>query len=309
MERISFLSFSQIGSIVLQVLLLFHFPSLGQAAQVSLAWDTSTDPIVASYKIYSGTSSSIYSQNVNVGLTNTYTVTNLTEGQTYYFAATAIGSNGLESGYSNEVSYTVPLSQTISTITASAGTNGTISPSGSVFLTQGSSQSFTIQPNTNYQIANVVVDGTSVGAVGSYAFSNVTASHTITASFTPLTYILSVIKNGTGSGSVSSNPTGTSFSAGPLVTLSAAPDANSVFSGWSDGCSGTATSCQVTMNSNVSVTATFIAVIKPPIVATGSATLVTSSSATLNGTVNPNGLSTINIFQWGRTTSYGNATA
>jgi fibronectin type 3 domain-containing protein len=103
---------------LLLVFSTFLLPPLGQSAQVSLAWDNSTDPTVASYKIYTGTSSGSYSQNTNVGFANPYTVTNLTEGKTYYFAATALGSNGLESGYSNQVSYTVPLAQTIYTITA-----------------------------------------------------------------------------------------------------------------------------------------------------------------------------------------------
>ena len=62
------------------------------------------------------------------------------------------------------------------------------------------------------------------------------------------------------------------------------------------------------MNSNLSVTATFSAVIKTPVVTTGSASSVTLNSATLNGTVNPNGLLTTYVFQWGRTTSYGSAT-
>ncbi len=59
-------------------------------------------------------------------------------------------------------------------ISASAGTNGTISPSGSVSVSQGGSQAFTITANTGYQVADVKVDGTSVGAVSSYTFTNVT---------------------------------------------------------------------------------------------------------------------------------------
>jgi hypothetical protein len=69
------------------------------------------------------------------------------------------------------------------TITASAGTGGTISPSGTVTVTQGGSQTFTITPNTGYSISDVTVDGVSVGAVSSYTFSNVTANHTIVATF------------------------------------------------------------------------------------------------------------------------------
>ena len=45
-----------------------------------------------------------------------------------------------------------------------------------------------------------------------------------------------------------------------------------------------------------------------PTVITQDATAVTSTSATLNGTVNPNGFSTTYHFEWGTTTSYGNNT-
>src|SRR5205823_3517278 len=65
------------------------------------------------------------------------------------------------------------------TITASAGANGAISPSGSVSVACGANQSFTITPNAGYAVADVLVDGSSVGAVSSYTFSSVTASHTI----------------------------------------------------------------------------------------------------------------------------------
>jgi uncharacterized repeat protein (TIGR02543 family) len=70
------------------------------------------------------------------------------------------------------------------TITASAGANGTITPSGSVSVNPGANQSFTITPtNTTFHIADVLVDGSSVGAVPSYTFPNVTANHTISAIF------------------------------------------------------------------------------------------------------------------------------
>ncbi|MDR1345966.1 MAG: T9SS type A sorting domain-containing protein, partial [Bacteroidales bacterium] len=75
-------------------------------------------------------------------------------------------------------------------ITATADTNGSISPSGSVSVTGGNSQIFTITPNSGYQISQVLVDGSNVGAVSSYPFSNVTANHTISASFSPLQYTI-----------------------------------------------------------------------------------------------------------------------
>jgi PKD repeat protein len=69
------------------------------------------------------------------------------------------------------------------TITASAGTGGTISPSGSVNVNESASQTFTITKNAGYHIADVLVDGSSVGAVSTYTFTNVHANHTISATF------------------------------------------------------------------------------------------------------------------------------
>ena len=69
------------------------------------------------------------------------------------------------------------------TITASAGTGGNISPSGAVSVNCGDNQSFTITPDTYSHVADLSVDGEPAGAVTSYKFENVTASHTITVTF------------------------------------------------------------------------------------------------------------------------------
>ena len=69
------------------------------------------------------------------------------------------------------------------TITASAGANGSISPSGAVSVANGGNQTFTITPNAGYLVQDVLVDGGSVGAVTSYPFTSVGADHTISASF------------------------------------------------------------------------------------------------------------------------------
>jgi len=71
----------------------------------------------------------------------------------------------------------------IYTITASASPHGSISPSGSVTVNQGSDKSFTITPDTGYNLNDVLVDGNSKGAVSSYTFTNVTEDHTISATF------------------------------------------------------------------------------------------------------------------------------
>lgn len=68
-------------------------------------------------------------------------------------------------------------------ITAAAESGGTISPSGIVKVVAGESQTFAIVANNNFEIADVIVDGASVGAVSSYTFDDVTGDHSITATF------------------------------------------------------------------------------------------------------------------------------
>lgn len=71
------------------------------------------------------------------------------------------------------------------TITAAAGANGSLSPSGAVVLDSGASQLFTITPDPGYVVQDVLVDGVSQGAITTYTFTAVTANHTLSASFTP----------------------------------------------------------------------------------------------------------------------------
>ena len=68
-------------------------------------------------------------------------------------------------------------------ITASAGAGGSISPSGKQTVEYGSSKTFTITPNTGYEVTAVYVDGVNQGRIGSYTFGSVTAAHSITAEF------------------------------------------------------------------------------------------------------------------------------
>ena len=70
------------------------------------------------------------------------------------------------------------------TLTATAGEGGSITPAGAVSVKEGASQTFAIAAQEGYAIADVLVDGQSVGAVDSYTFENVTANHTIAALFT-----------------------------------------------------------------------------------------------------------------------------
>ena len=80
--------------------------SYAMAAQVTLAWDANSESDLGGYRVHYGTSSTSYSVHIDVNKATTYTVTGLTAGQTYYFAATAYDTSGNESGFSNMVSST-----------------------------------------------------------------------------------------------------------------------------------------------------------------------------------------------------------
>jgi len=124
---------------------------------------------------------------VSEGSSQTFTITPQTG---YSIASLTVDGSAVEivSSYTfTNVTSDHTISATFSintyTITATAGAGGTISPSGTVSVQYGSSQTFTISPSSGYQITNVLVDGVSVGAVSSYTFSSVAANHTISATF------------------------------------------------------------------------------------------------------------------------------
>jgi len=75
---------------------------------VTLGWDPSPDKSVAGYRVYEGQASHVYTFTNNVGKATSATLTNLFPAKTYYFAVTAYTTNGLESSFSGEISYTVP---------------------------------------------------------------------------------------------------------------------------------------------------------------------------------------------------------
>jgi hypothetical protein len=118
------------------------------------------------------------------------------------------------------------------------------------------------------------------------------AEITVTAAFNLIgsTHELSVGKSGSGSGTVTSNPAGIScgsdcaqaYSEGQSVTLTAAADPGSIFGGWSDGCLGTG-SCEVTLNADTIVTATFALTNGPPEISPNEGTIGTQIIITGSG--------------------------
>ena len=90
--------------------LLFALPAT--AAEVSLAWDANREEDLAGYRVYWGTQSRNYPNSADVGDQIQYTVPDLTEGRVYYFSVTAYDVNQLESDYSAELAFAVPVADT-----------------------------------------------------------------------------------------------------------------------------------------------------------------------------------------------------
>jgi hypothetical protein len=97
------------------------------AAQVTLAWDVNPDPAVVGYKLYYGLASQSYSVTIDVGSSTTAALSGLEPASTYYFAATDYDGLGQESGFSNEVSYTVPVVDTTApTVSITSPSDGAV---------------------------------------------------------------------------------------------------------------------------------------------------------------------------------------
>ncbi len=150
------------------------------------------------------------------------------------------GWSGDLAGSTNPESITMNSDKTVTanfsivqyTITASAGTGGTISPSGQVKVNHGSNQSFSISANIGYDIQDVKVDGVSEGAIGSYTFTNVTSDHTIAAIFKIKTYTVSVSSNPAEGGSVNGGGT---YNHGAQVSCQATANEGYRFVNWTEG--------------------------------------------------------------------------
>lgn len=175
--------------------------SKASAAQTTLSWSApatysdGTAMAVSGYKVYQGTAKGAYTDSVDVGNQTSYTLSNLVNGSTYYFAVTAYDGAKTESAYSNVMSKSFGATYSV---TATSGPGGSINfpsatsvssaTSGSSVIktasvAQGGSLTLSVAPATGYAISGVTVDGASVGKVSSYTFSNVTANHTISATF------------------------------------------------------------------------------------------------------------------------------
>jgi len=82
-------------------------PAIAYCENVTLAWDANKESDLKGYNLYYGTASGNYTTDIDVGNTTQYTISDLQDGVTYYFAVTAYNEADYESNYSAELSYTV----------------------------------------------------------------------------------------------------------------------------------------------------------------------------------------------------------
>jgi|GEM_PF-4934908 len=113
---------------------------------------------------------------------------NLDQGTLYTLTINGVtNTSGIAMGNPFSSFFTTGSIESFSTITATAGPNGTISPSGAVLVAPNASQTFTITPSGGYSVAAVLVDGVPQGSVPTtYTFSLVIIDHTISVSFAPI---------------------------------------------------------------------------------------------------------------------------
>jgi hypothetical protein len=167
-------NFSSHFSCLLAVIVLY---AAGGARAVTLGWNSVTNVPVSGYRVYQGKSSRLYTQSTNVGNVTQATINGLSNGVTYYFAATAVSSSGVESDFSAEFAYTVPLT------TNTAPTIQLTSPGGTLFTEPASvSLAASVVPNghavTKVQFYNgSALLGESSTAPYSYTWNNVLAGN------------------------------------------------------------------------------------------------------------------------------------
>jgi uncharacterized repeat protein (TIGR02543 family) len=255
------------------------------AAQLSLTWaDASTNEDGFKVERKAG-STGAYGQLVALAAGTTgYVDGTVAAGTTYCYRVRAYNSAG-DSAYSNEACAT-PTSATLQTVTVTKnGTgSGTVASSPaaincgstcSTSLAYGTSLalSATPTPGSTFTGWSGACTGTGNCALVVDASKSVTASFATTTTTTPTpppaspqpTYTLTVAKTGNGSGLIASSPAGVycgatcsvSFPSGRSVTLAAVTTARSTFTGWSGACTGSGTTCTVTMSQAQKVTATF----------------------------------------------------
>jgi len=293
------------GLVALLTVLTITIPAGDAFSATTLSWNapitntdgsTISDTDLVGYRVYYSTVSASdatfkgYTLLKDIGNVLTCDGSTKSDGSTlpdgtYYYVVSVYNTANNESAYSNEVTKTVSTQVASYTITGSAGTGGSISPSGATTVTSGGSQIYSITPSTGYTIASVQVDGVSVGAVSSYTFSSVTANHSIAATFSVIQTVTYTITGSAGTGGSISPSGATTVTSGGSQTYSITPSTGyKIASVLVDGVSVGAVSSYAFSNvtANHTISATFSAV-----------TYTITGSAGTGGSITPTGSTTV----------------
>lgn len=111
-----------------------------------------------------------------------------------YHPTVIVTDNSNEPGLAATLTVSVPFK-----IDASAGSGGTITPAGTVYVQPGGSQAFTIAADAGKMVDSLLVDGQPVTPISPVTFENVTADHTISVTFKAITYTITPVKGSNGS--------------------------------------------------------------------------------------------------------------
>ncbi|HEV2330189.1 MAG TPA: MucBP domain-containing protein, partial [Verrucomicrobiae bacterium] len=256
--------------------LFFAWQNWCSAQSVSLTWNASISPNVVGYNIYYGTVSGSYSNKISTGSVTNLTVSGLAYGGTYYFAATAVNSAGIQSALSSEFSCTIPFPVPSITVTNVTSGMHVTSPSftvmgvatdsvsvASVFYSlNGAPYASASLGGIQWNAPLALAAGTNTVAV--YAvdvLGSQSATGAVSIVYTPMA-ILTVQTN--GNGFISPNYNGSSLQVGAVYTMSATPTNGFAFSSWTGSTNGTfatytnGRTVQFTMFSNLVMQANFV---------------------------------------------------
>ncbi len=155
------------------------------AGSVTLAWDASQGTnVIANYNVYYGIASATYTNTAAAGTNTTVSISNLVEGVTYYFAATAVDSVGLESDYSTEVSTLIPVKLTNQPPTLNALANVTINENAG--LQTVSLSGISSGATNESQTLTVTATSSNTGVIPTPTVTYTSPAATGSISFTPL---------------------------------------------------------------------------------------------------------------------------